>query len=223
MARRAAKSSAKKRAKKRRKRAKKEKEDPLVRRREELILEVAHARVAMKAQGNKAVREATEPLMQDLRAVCTELEAKNRDELLKKLPAELWEKIVDENLHQLDLLALAMTCRFFGDTTKDLGKKVVTNLYIYSLVDLRKGEKIPSHTLDWFQWVCDTLLPGFDWGSKRVKGAVYEGDLVNYAALQGSVRWAMSLIDQQEEFSDSDSERSYASYDSHGMRWDDYF
>ena len=45
------------------KRAKKEKEDPLVRRREELILEVANARVAMKAQGNKAVREATESLM----------------------------------------------------------------------------------------------------------------------------------------------------------------
>ena len=54
------------------KRAKKEKEDPLVRRREELILEVANARVAMKAQGNKAVREAIESLMQDLRAVCGE-------------------------------------------------------------------------------------------------------------------------------------------------------
>ena len=90
MARRAAESSAK--------RAKKEKEDPLVRRREELILEVANARVAMKAQGNKAVREAIESLMQDLRAVCTELEAKNRDELLKKLPPELWSKIVDENV-----------------------------------------------------------------------------------------------------------------------------
>ena len=41
------------------KRAKKDKEDPLVRRRNELILGVAHARVAMKAKGNKAVREAT--------------------------------------------------------------------------------------------------------------------------------------------------------------------
>ena len=114
MARRAAESSAK--------RAKKEKEDPLVRRREELILEVANARVALKAQGNKAVREATESLMQALRAVCAKLEAKNRNELLKKLPDELWEKIVDESVHQNDLLALAMTCRFFRDTTKRLGK-----------------------------------------------------------------------------------------------------
>ena len=64
------------------KRAKKDKEDPLVRRREELIVEVANARVAMKAQGNKAVREATESLMQALRAVCAKLEAKNHDELL---------------------------------------------------------------------------------------------------------------------------------------------
>ena len=46
----------------------------------------------------------------------------------RKLPAELWEKIVDENVQQNDLLALAMTCRFFRDTTKDLGKKVETNL-----------------------------------------------------------------------------------------------
>ena len=54
-----------------------------------------------------------------------------------------------------------------------------------------------SHSLGWFRWVCDTLeiLPGFEtWYNERVKGAVYEGDLVNYAALQGSVeilRWLM--------------------------------
>ena len=53
------------------------------------------------------------------------------------------------------------------------------------------------HSLGWFQWVCDTLtvLPGFEERSwVRVEGAVYEGDLLNYAALQGSVeilRWLM--------------------------------
>ena len=50
--------------------------------------------------------------------------------------------------------------------------------------------------MGWFQWVCDTfeILPGFEWGDERVKGAVYEGNLLNYAAFQGSVeilRWLM--------------------------------
>ena len=124
MARRAAESSAK--------RAEKEKEDPLVRRREELILEVANARVAMKAQGNKAVREAMESLMRSLRAVCAKLEAKSRNELLKKLPPEMWQKIV-YNVHQNDLLALSMTCRFLRDTTKDLKKKEVTKWGMWTL------------------------------------------------------------------------------------------
>ena len=99
-----------------------------------------------------------------------EVEAANRNELLRKLPAELWSKIVDENVQQNDLLALAMTCRFFREKQKDLGKKLETNL---------RG-RMSSHTLGWFRWVCDTfeILP----------------DLKNYAAFQGSVeilRWLM--------------------------------
>ena len=52
------------------------------------------------------------------------------------------------------------------------------------------------HSFGWFRWVFDTLkiLPGYKWGSKRVKGAVYEADLVHYAAFEGSVeilRWLM--------------------------------
>ena len=145
------------------KRAKKEKEDPLVRRREELILEVANARVAMKAQGNKAVREATESLMQDLRAVCAKLEAKNRNELLKKLPEELWSKIVDESVQQNDLVALAMTCRFFRDTTKVLGKKMETNLEEPPNRLFGQEPLVTPHTFGWYRWVCDTfeILPGF--------------------------------------------------------------
>ena len=56
-----------------------------------------------------------------------------------------------------------------------------------------------SHSLGWFQWVCDTMEirpgykgPGFK--VEKVKGAVYEGNLLNYAAFQGSVeilRWLM--------------------------------
>ena len=177
------------------KRAKKDKEDPLVRRREELIVEVANARVAMKAQGNKAVREATESLLKALRSVCADLEAANH-KLLGKLPPELWSKILDENIQQNDLLALAMTCRFFRDTTKDLGMKLEMDLNFDSLFELRRSGKMTPHSFGWFRWVFDTLkiLPGYKWGSKRVKGAVYEADLVHYAAFEGSVeilRWLM--------------------------------
>ena len=192
MARRAAEPTAK--------RAKKEKEDPLVLRREELILEVANARVAMKAQGNKAMREATESLMQDLRAVCAKLEAKNRNELLKKLPDELWEKIIDENVQQNDLLALASTCRFFRENQADLGWEwLVTKLELYRRFDERKSRQKLSHSLGWFRWVCDNweILPGFKRPYERVKGAVYEGDLVNYAALQGSVEILRWLVEEK--------------------------
>ena len=190
MARRAAESSAK--------RAKKEKEDPLVRRREELILEVANARVAMKAQGNKAVREATESLMQDLRAVCAKLEAKN-EKLFRRLPPELWEKIVDEHLDQNDELAFAMTCRFFREKQEDLGWMLETNLNLDRRLDERKSGQKLSHSLDWFRWVCDTfeILPGFKRPYERVKGAVYEADLVNYAALQGSVEILRWLVEEK--------------------------
>ena len=192
MARRAAESSAK--------RAKKEKEDPLVRRREELILEVANARVAMKAQGNKAVREATESLMQALRAVCAKLEAKN-EKLFRRLPPELWEKIVDEHLDQNDELAFAMTCRFFREQQEDLGWELETNLNLDRRLDERKSGQKLSHSLDWFRWVCDTfeIQPGWQWlKSARVKGAVSEGYLLNYAAFQGSaevLRWLMEEKD----------------------------
>ena len=114
-------------------------------------------------------------------------EAKEEEEVVCfRLPPELWQKIVDENLHQNDLLAFAMTCRFFRDTTTDLRKKVGrTTLNAYRLDDLRKSGKVASHTLGWFQWVCDTfkVLPRFT-----------GGNLINYAALQGSVeilRWLM--------------------------------
>ena len=186
------------------KRAKKDKEDPLVRRRTELIREIANARAAMKEQGNNALREATESLMQDLRSVCKDIEAENRNELLKKLPKELWEKIVGEHVQQNDRVALAMTCRFFRDTAKILSRKLETILNRYHLLELQDSGKRASHSLGWFQWVCDTfkILPGFfprGWGrSKRVGRAVYEGELLNYAAFQGSVEILRWLVEEKE-------------------------
>ena len=157
------------------------------------------------AKGKELVRKAEEEAERlkreagdTLYLACADIEAANLDELLKKLPPELLEKILDENLDQNDLLALAMTCRFFRDTTRDLGKKLETNLKAKHLLELRKSGKTSSHSLGWFRWVCDTfeILSGYEtqWSKKRVKGAVYEGDLLNYAAFQGSVeilRWLM--------------------------------
>ena len=165
-----------------------EEEDPLVRRREELVrlLEEASA----KGEDNARAKE-------ELLTLCARLEAKNEKRLshFRRLPTELWQKIVDQN----DLLALAMTCRFFRDTTKDLGKKMRTNLCEYNIhLYTWQSGKVASHTLGWFQWVCDTfeILPGFEdrWSMRRVKGAVHEGDLLNYAVFQGSIeilRWLM--------------------------------
>ena len=181
----------------------KKKRDALERERNELILGVANARAKAKELEERlvreAVREAKEALAQRLPSVCADLEAENRDELMEKLPPELWEKIVDENVQQSDLLALSMTCRFFRDTTKDFGwKKVETNVGDENrLLDLRKSGRMASHSLGWFQWVCDTfeILPGYKWDDEgRVEGAAYEGDLLNCAAQQGSVeilRWLM--------------------------------
>ena len=162
-----------------------EEEDPLVRRREEVVRLLGRA--SAKGKGNARAKE-------ELMTLCADFEAKN-DKLLRRLPPELWQKILDENLHQNDLVALAMTCRFFREKQKDLGKKVETDLNYGSLLRLQKSGRMPSHSLGWFRWVCDTfeILPGFE-DYKRVKGAVYEGDLVNYAAFQGSVeilRWLM--------------------------------
>ena len=128
------------------------------------------------------------------------VEAANRDELLRKLPAELWSKIVDENVQQNDLLALAMTCRFFREKQKDLGKKLETNLGggdFYRFLDLQESGKVTSYTLGWFRWVCDNwkFLPGYEWSYRsweRVKGR-----LVNYAALQGSVEILRWLIEEK--------------------------
>ena len=146
------------------------KEDPLVRRREELALSFVNARAKGKELGERMVREAEEKAKQlkrkasrgrkrrrrkkkakekgerlvreakkrailesdrtlsearlsfgqELRSVCGKLEAKN-EKNLTRLPPELWQKILDENVQQNDLLALAMTCRFFREKQKDLG------------------------------------------------------------------------------------------------------
>ena len=231
-----------------------EEEDPLVRRKEELVLMDANARAKgreveeglvreaeekaerlereanreasscekskrkrlrrnAKKKGERIVREAKERAIlesdrtlrearlsfgQELRSVCAALEAKN-EKLLGRLPPELWKiinKNLHQNLHQNDLLALAMTCRFFRDTTKGLGRKLETAWTSDRLLKLRKSGKMPSHSLGWFLWVCDTfeILPGYKWDYERVEGAMYEGNLVNYAAFQGSVeilRWLM--------------------------------
>ena len=164
----------------------KEEEDPLVRRKEEVVRLLGRAR---KGKGNARAKK-------ELLTLCAKLEAKNEKRFSRLLP-ELWQKILDEYLHQNDQLAFAMTCRFFREKQKDLGKKVVTNLNAFHLLDLQERGKVTSHSLGWVQWVCDTfeVMPGFEssWCA-RVKGAVYEGDLVNYAAFQGSVeilRWLM--------------------------------
>ena len=165
-----------------------EDEDPLVRRREEVVRLLEKARSREDARAERVARR-------EMVSLCARLEAKN-EKLLRRLPPELWQKIVDENVQQNDLLALSMTCRFFRDTTKDLGKKIETNLREDHLLDLLKIGKMASHTLGWFQWVCDTfeIMPGFTRYDVRVKGAVYEGDLLNYALFQGSVEilgWLM--------------------------------
>ena len=190
------------------KRAKVDKEDPDVLRRNELILGVPNAMAKAKElvreaeeAGEKIVREARQSLAQKLPSVCAKLEAKNRNELLKKLPDELWEKIIDENVQQNDLLALASTCRFFREKQEDLGWEwLKTKLELYRRLDERKSGQKLSHSLDWFRWVCDNweILPGFEWRKWiRVKGAVYEGDLVNCAALQGSVEILTWLVEEK--------------------------
>ena len=80
------------------------------------------------------------------------------------------------------------------DMQEDLGWMLETNLNLDRRLDERKSGQKLSHSLDWFRWVCDNweILPGFKRPYERVKGAVYEADLVNYAALQGSgeiLRW----------------------------------
>ena len=165
-----------------------EEEDPLVRRREELVRLLERA----KGKGNARAKK-------ELLTVCADLQAKN-EKLLRRLPPELWQKIVDENLHQNDLLALAMTCRFFREKQKDLGKKLETDLSEDHFLKLLKTGKMAPHSLGWFQWVCDTfeIRPGFtEWSWRRVKGTVYEGTLVNYAAYQGSIEILWWLMEEK--------------------------
>ena len=181
-----------------------EEEDALVRRKEEVVrlLEIARRPFppARKGEGKskrekERKRKGIARAKQELLTLCARLEAKN-EKLLGRLLPELWQKIVDEYLHQNDELALAMTCRFFREKQKDLGKKMETNVGRHCILDLRKSVRMPSHSLGWFRWVCDTfeILPGFTWPHQRAKGgAVYGGDLVNYAAFQGIeiLRWLM--------------------------------
>ncbi|WZN65965.1 putative ankyrin repeat protein [Chloropicon roscoffensis] len=169
-----------------------EEEDPLVRRKEEVVRLLKEARSREDARAERVAKK-------ELLTLCADFEAKNEEHFRRLLP-ELWQKIVDENVQQNDLLALAMTCRFFREKQKDLGKKVETDLNYGSLRRLKNSGKVTSHTLGWFQWVCDTLeiLPGYKYDlDERVKGAMYEGDLVNYAAFQGSVEILRWLVEDK--------------------------
>ncbi|WZN64050.1 retrovirus-related Pol polyprotein [Chloropicon roscoffensis] len=152
------------------------------------LLEEARA----KGKGNARAKE-------ELVTLCARLEAKN-EKLFRRLLPELWQKIVDEYLDQNDELAFAMTCRFFRERQKDLGWELMTILeddsLLEELLEDQESGNVTPHTLGWFQWVCDNweIQPGFKWRSEKVKGAVYECDLLNYAAFQGSIeilRWLM--------------------------------
>ena len=165
---------------------KEEEEDPLVRRKEEVVrlLEEASA----KGKDNAHAKE-------ELSTLCARLEAKN-EKLLGRMLPDLWSKILDENLDQNDLVALAMTCRFFREKQKGLGWKMATELTDDRLLELQKSGKVTSYSMGWFRWVCDTfkILPGCEWLAWG--GDVYEGNLVNYAAFQGSVeimRWLVEV------------------------------
>ena len=168
-----------------------EEEDPLVLRKEEVVRLLEES----SAEGKDNARAKKE-----LSTLCAELEAKNEKSFGGcRLPPDLWQKILDENLDQNDLLALAMTCRFFREKQKDLGWKVETELNTRRFLELRRSGKMASHSFGWFRWVCDTfeILPGFKWYEKRVKGAVHEDDLLNYAAFQGSVEIFRWLVEEK--------------------------
>ena len=89
----------------------KEEEDPLVRRKEEVVrlLEESSA----KGKGNARAKK-------ELLTLCEKLKAKN-EKRFRRLPPEMWQKILDENVQQKDLFALAVTCRFFRDTSDVVG------------------------------------------------------------------------------------------------------
>ena len=178
-----------------------EEEDPLVRRKEELVVALKEARSREDARAERVARR-------ELVTLCAKLEAKN-EKRFRRLPAELWQKIVDENVHQNDMVALAMTCRFFREKQKEFEKKVETSLKEYDCRFLpSKSGKMASHTLGWFRRVCDTfeILPGVKvrFGAKEALhegnlGQLHrhhhlQGNLLKYALFIGSVeilRWLM--------------------------------
>ena len=166
---------------------------------------VREAKERFSLEADRTLREARllpEGFGQELRTVCAALEAKN-EKKLTRLPPELWEKILDdENLHQNDTLALASTCRFFREKQKDFGWEMETILVLHhfgALLTLWESGKVACQSLDWFRWVYDTME--IQWGFKvvtrRFKGAVYQGDLVNFAAFQGSVEILRWLIEEE--------------------------
>ena len=58
-------------------------------------------------ESDRILSEARQSFEQELRSVCARLEAKNEKTFGGcRLPPELWQKIIDENLHQNDLFAL---------------------------------------------------------------------------------------------------------------------
>ena len=59
-----------------------------------------------------------QPFLQDMRPVCADIQAKN-EKLLRRLPPELWDKILDE-LEENDLFPLALSCRYFRQKQKEL-------------------------------------------------------------------------------------------------------
>ena len=158
------------------------------------------ARAERDARGEVATLEA-------------ELEAKDEEELLGRLPAELWQKIIDdENVQQNDVVALASTCRFFREKQKVLGRNLETDLSEDHFLKLLKTGKMASHSFGWFRWVSDTfeIRPGFTEWRKTAKGAMYEGDLLNYAALQGSVEILRWLHEEKGwELSDGDGDTGW--------------
>ena len=171
-----------------------EEEDPLVLRKEEVVRLLEES----SAEGKDNARAKKE-----LSTLCAELEAKNEKSFGGcRLPPDLWQKILDENLDQNDLLAIAMTCRFFREKQKDFGWEMETILVLHqfgALLTLWESGKVACQSLDWFRWVYDTME--IQWGFKvvtrRFKGAVYQGDLVNFAAFQGSVEILRWLIEEE--------------------------
>ena len=164
----------------------------------DIIRRCADARAALER--NNAFPEVLEYFQHALCDVCRQMEVANDNVLLGKLPPEMWQKIVDDNLHQNDLPALAMTCRFFREKQKDFGWKMETDWTSDRVLELQKSGKVASYSFGWYRWVCDTfeILPGCEWDDEeRVKGAVYEGDLLNYAAFQGSVEILRWLVEEK--------------------------